>query len=78
MPRRPKKRSPIVKRSIQVGVKDTSVTLEDEFWNALKIIASFEKIPVPDLILKIDQERQHANLSSAIRLFVLGYYQRLG
>jgi predicted DNA-binding ribbon-helix-helix protein len=40
-------------------------------------IASFEKIPVPDLVLKINQEKHHANLSSAIRLFILDYYRRL-
>jgi predicted DNA-binding ribbon-helix-helix protein len=30
-----------------------------------------------ELVSKIDNERQHDNLSSAIRLFILDYYQRL-
>jgi predicted DNA-binding ribbon-helix-helix protein len=66
-----------LQRSVVIAGRKTSVTLEDAFWHALKTIASFEKIPVADLLLKINQEKQHANLSSAIRLFILDYYQGL-
>jgi predicted DNA-binding ribbon-helix-helix protein len=37
-------------------------------------IADERHITLSDLITEIDAARQHANLSSAIRLFVLRYY----
>jgi predicted DNA-binding ribbon-helix-helix protein len=42
------------------------VSLEDDFWHAVKEVAAAQNISVQDLILKIDKERTHANLSSAI------------
>jgi predicted DNA-binding ribbon-helix-helix protein len=53
------------------------VNLEDAFWNALKEIAATKNVPVFDLITTINNKRQHTNLSSAIRLFVLARYRRL-
>jgi predicted DNA-binding ribbon-helix-helix protein len=54
------------------------VSLEDEFWNALKEIAEKRGKPVSHVAAAaIDEQRGHAiNLSSALRLFVLDYYQR--
>jgi predicted DNA-binding ribbon-helix-helix protein len=75
--RQSRKGRQVAQRSVVVAGRKTSVTLEDAFWQALKTIASFEKIPVADLLLKIDQEKQQANLSSAIRLFILDYYRAL-
>lgn len=68
-------RSSIVKRSIIVAGHKTSVSLEDEFWQALKDIATARDAKLTDLIGSIDAGRLHANLSSAIRLFVLSHYQ---
>jgi predicted DNA-binding ribbon-helix-helix protein len=68
-------KSPIVKRSIVVAGHKTSVSLEDEFWMGLKEIAGGRQSTMSDLVAIIDAERQHGNLSSAIRLFVLGCYQ---
>jgi predicted DNA-binding ribbon-helix-helix protein len=67
-------KSPIVKRSVKIDGRKTSVGLEDAFWNALKQIAAYRKISIEKLVFKIDNEREHTNLSSAIRLFVLYYY----
>jgi predicted DNA-binding ribbon-helix-helix protein len=72
----PQKRSRVFKRSITIAGRKTSVTLEDAFWKALKEIAATRKIKPADLIARIDKERQYSNLSSAIRLFILDYYQR--
>ena len=63
------------KRSVVIGRCKTSVSLEDAFWNALREIALIRAIPASDLLAKIDSERQHGNLSSAIRLFVLNHYR---
>ena len=34
------------------------------------------RVPLRNLVNSIDTERQYGNLSSAIRLFVLDYYQK--
>jgi predicted DNA-binding ribbon-helix-helix protein len=68
-------KSAIVKRSIVFNGKKTSLSLEDEFWNALKEIAAERHVKLSDLVTAIDGRREHANLSSAIRLFVLDYYR---
>jgi predicted DNA-binding ribbon-helix-helix protein len=68
-------KSAVVKRSIVVSGHKTSVSLEDAFWKGLKAIAHGRKMNLSDLIASIDAQRKHANLSSAIRLFVLDFYQ---
>jgi predicted DNA-binding ribbon-helix-helix protein len=68
-------KSAIVKRSVELNGHKTSVSLEDEFWSGLRQIAATQKIPLPDLLRSIDAERGLANLSSAIRVFVLSHYR---
>lgn len=68
-------KSPVVKRSIVIAGHKTSVSLEDAFWSALKDIAITRRVTLSDLVGSIDSDRQHGNLSSAIRLFVLDHYQ---
>ncbi|HET9244528.1 MAG TPA: ribbon-helix-helix domain-containing protein [Xanthobacteraceae bacterium] len=68
-------KSPVVKRSIVIAGHKTSVSLEDAFWRGLKEIASGRDMTLSDLVAAIDSERQHGNLSSAIRLFVLDFYR---
>ena len=68
-------KSSVRKRSIFFAGYKTSVSLEDEFWNSLKEIAGERGMTVAELVAAIDGEREHANLSSAIRLFVLGVYR---
>jgi predicted DNA-binding ribbon-helix-helix protein len=68
-------KSPVVKRSIVIAGHKTSVSLEDAFWRGLKEIASGRDITLSDLVAAIDAERQHGNLSSAIRLYVLDFYR---
>jgi predicted DNA-binding ribbon-helix-helix protein len=68
-------KSLVSKRSIVIAGHKTSVSLEEEFWNSLKEIASERNMTLAELVSAIDANRQHANLSSAIRLFVLGVYR---
>jgi predicted DNA-binding ribbon-helix-helix protein len=63
-------RSRVLKRSIVVGRHKTSVSLEDVFWNELRRIAQELGVHLSELVARIDADRQHGNLSSAIRLFV--------
>ena len=68
-------KSLVVKRSIVIAGHKTSVSLEDAFWKALKEIAAGRDMTLSEMVATIDSERQHGNLSSAIRLFVLDFYQ---
>jgi predicted DNA-binding ribbon-helix-helix protein len=70
-------KSQVLKRSIVIEGHKTSISLEDAFWNALREIAVTRNVPLSDLIATINKERQHANLSSVLRLFVLDHYRAL-
>ena len=59
------------KRSVNILGHQTSVTLEDEFWDALKAEAHARNLSLNKLIAEIDEKRGSANLSSAIRLYIL-------
>lgn len=67
-------KSSIVKRSIELHGHKTSVSLEDEFWNGLRDIAEKQQTPLALVLKTIDSERGLANLSSAIRVFVLNHF----
>ena len=71
-------KSSIAKRSIVIDGHKTSVSLEDAFWDDLKEIAHTQQATLSALVAKIDKTRQHGNLSSAIRLFVLEYFRTNG
>jgi predicted DNA-binding ribbon-helix-helix protein len=67
-------KSRVVKHSIFIAGRKSSISLEDEFWGALKEIAAGRHLPLTALVHEIDTQR-HGNLSSALRLFVLDYYR---
>jgi predicted DNA-binding ribbon-helix-helix protein len=60
----------ILKRSLKIAGHLTSVSLEKEFWEALKAIAKANNRSVPELVAEIDRTRS-GGLSSAIRVYVL-------
>jgi predicted DNA-binding ribbon-helix-helix protein len=68
-------KSRVIKRSIVFAGHKTSVSLEDQFWGALREIATARGTPIGTLVSSIDADRKHGNLSSAIRLFVLDHYR---
>jgi predicted DNA-binding ribbon-helix-helix protein len=68
-------KSPVIKRSIVIGGHKTSISLEDAFWKSLREIAGGRDMTLSDLVATINADRQHTNLSSAVRLFVLGFYR---
>ncbi|MGY8685685.1 ribbon-helix-helix domain-containing protein [Bradyrhizobium sp. UFLA05-153] len=70
-------KSPVVKRSIVVDGHRTSVSIEEAFWTGLKEISSLRNVTLSELVGEIDRNRQQGNLSSAIRLFVFGYFKNL-
>lgn len=66
------------KRSVTISGHQTSVSLETEFWEALKTIAQIKEISVAGLIREIDTTdllvEKKENLSSRIRIYILTYY----
>lgn len=68
-------KSPVVKRSIVIAGHKTSVSLEDQFWDALKEIAANQRSTLSEIVATIDSGRNQGNLSSAIRLYVLAHYR---
>lgn len=61
----------VVKHSLAIAGHRTSVTLEDAFWRRLGRIAAERGLSVNALAATIDATRNGANLSSAIRVYVL-------
>jgi predicted DNA-binding ribbon-helix-helix protein len=68
-------KSLIVKRSILIAGRRTSVSVEDAFWESLKKIAAYRRLTLSALVTLINSERHYSNLSSAIRLCVLNFYR---
>ena len=70
-----KKSEEIKKRSIKIFGHATSVSLEEEYWDALHQISAIQKKTIQDIIESLDPERT-TNLSSAIRLYILRFYKK--
>lgn len=63
------------KRSLSIAGHRTSIALEPEFWAALEAMAAEKSQTLAGLVRQIDENRQTANLSSAVRLAVLRWYR---
>lgn len=63
-------KSVVIKRSVLINGRKSSVSLENEFWDALREIARRRKIALTALVEQVDKDRNNINLSSAIRVFV--------
>jgi predicted DNA-binding ribbon-helix-helix protein len=67
--------SVVKKRSVALGSRKTSISLENEFWDALNLIARTRNTSISSLLKPIATERPQ-NLSSAVRVFILDYYRK--
>lgn len=64
------------KRSVSIAKHATSITLEKPFWEALKMIAADQKKSINQIITEVDANKPaHANLSSAVRVFILQHFK---
>lgn len=63
------------KRSLTITGHRTSISLEDDFWDALKAVARDRGQSVSAVISEIDTGRQQYGLSSAIRSVILAHYR---
>lgn len=58
------------KHSLTLGGHRTSISMEEIFWQQLRIIAKAQKLSLQELVESIDKTRD-GNLSSAIRVYVM-------
>lgn len=64
----------MAKKSVVIaGRHETSISLENEFYEELVTIAREKNLSINQLVTEIDKEREVENLSSAIRLYILKY-----
>ncbi len=63
------------KRSVTIAGHRTSLSLEQAFWDVLAGFASEDGISINALLTDVDRQRK-ANLSSAVRVYVLERLQR--
>lgn len=69
--------SGVRKRSLSIRGHRTSVSLEDPFFTELELAARRRGVSLAALVADIDGKRPNdANLSSALRLFVLDEVRR--
>ena len=70
----------IRKRSVRIAGHQSSISLEQAFWDALKQIVDDRGLSINQMITDIDAARSadglSGNLSSAIRVFVLAELRR--
>jgi predicted DNA-binding ribbon-helix-helix protein len=70
------------KRSITIHGHQTSISLEDEFWQELSAIAEDRALSLNALVTEIDKVRTSprdggaSNLSSTLRVYVLDQVKR--
>ena len=60
----------LIKKSVTIHKHRTSIALEQEFWDVLKVISIEKNYSVEKLISNIDINR-NASLASSIRVFIL-------
>src|ERR1051325_8788351 len=68
--------SPVLKRSVVIGGRKTSASLEDEVWSGPQEIAAARSMTFADLVATVERGRESGNLSSTLRLFVLESYRQ--
>ncbi|MBN9086003.1 MAG: ribbon-helix-helix domain-containing protein [Reyranella sp.] len=69
------------KRSITIHGHQTSISLEDEFWQELAAIAKARTLSLNALVTEVDKARGspkggRGNLSSTLRVYVLKQAKR--
>jgi predicted DNA-binding ribbon-helix-helix protein len=67
--------SPVLKRSVMLSGRRTSISLEEPFWQALREIAAEREMTMSALLNSIASKRVGSNLSSAVRVFVLEHFR---
>ena len=66
----------LIKKSITIKKHRTSLSLEKEFWDALKFVAKEQKCSIETLVAKIDSNRK-TSLASSIRVYLLKFHMKV-
>jgi predicted DNA-binding ribbon-helix-helix protein len=65
----------LIKKSITIKKHRTSLSLEKEFWDALKSIATKQRCSMENLVTRIDANRK-TSLASSIRVYLLKFHMK--
>lgn len=67
----------MLKKSVIIANRhSTSISLEAEFMAELETIAKQKRLSINQLVTEIDSKREHDNLSSAIRIYILNHLKK--
>lgn len=67
----------MLKKSVIIANRhETSISLEDEFFVELQLIAKEKNLSINQIVTLIDSEREVDNLSSAIRIYILKHIKQ--
>lgn len=66
----------LVCRNVTVNGRRTSLRMEPLLWDSLKEIAQREGLTIHKMCSEIDCRRGPANLTAALRVFIISYYRR--
>ena len=64
----------LIKRSITINKHRTSLSLEREFWEAIKIVSKTKNCSIESIITRIDLNRK-TSLASSTRVFLLQFFK---
>ncbi|WP_193183902.1 ribbon-helix-helix domain-containing protein [Nisaea sediminum] len=69
--------STLISKNVLVDGRRTSMRLEPAMWDALGQIAARENLTVHQICGIVNRHRMNTSLTSAIRVFILGYFRIL-
>ena len=67
--------SRLVNRNVTALRGRTSMRLEPELWEALEEICRREKLPLAEVVKRVEQRGHPGGRTSAVRVYVLGYFR---
>ena len=67
--------STLVFRNVTLGVKRTSLRLEQTIWDALAEICRREDLTLSELCERVNERRRESTLTAALRVYVLCYFK---
>lgn len=65
----------LVSGNVTIAGRRTSMRLEPEMWAALKAICARERLSIHVVCTLIDERRGEGGLTSAVRTFMVKYYE---
>lgn len=65
----------LVCRNVTVSGRRTSLRMEPLLWDSLKEISERENLSINRICSEIDRRRGCANLTAALRVFIISYYR---